>query len=411
MMKWEARLATSIKKNILWWGLAAVLLLGVFIRYSFMPLLVADMEFMNLGWYEGIKAGGMKGALAPELQYTYSPLHLYLWTLTAVLFPSLPSMETLKVLSLLFEVPVILLGCLLVYRLLPAPRKALGTWVAFTLLWLHPLLLLNVAGWGQTDVFYVAPSLLALYLLMKDKPGWAMVALGVALAFKLQAIFLLPAFAIAYFCREKKFSLLWFLLVPLVWVATGLPMVFLGESPLYAVECYFGQTDLYTKPTYNYPNWYALLGDALSSKRMIQGMLSRYGMVLAVGALGGMATWLIAKKVQLTDRTLLLLSSWCVLCCCFLLPRMHERYGLVGEVLLVCWAVCLGKPRGFAYVLLGLLPIASAYCQYMFRNPMFSLQLGSVLNLALLGLLTWEMLRETKALQPIPRDVHPAAEA
>ena len=102
------------------------------------------------------------------------------------------------------------------------------------------------------------------------------------------------------------------------------------------------------------------------------------------------------KRVRLTDRMAVLMGAWCVLCCVFFLPRMHERYGIVGEVLLLCWAVAVGKPRGFAYVLLGLLPTMSAYAEYMFRNPFFPLQLGGAMNMALLGLLTWELLRETR---------------
>ncbi|MEG0513885.1 MAG: hypothetical protein RR653_14340, partial [Clostridia bacterium] len=148
--------------------------------------------------------------------------------------------------------------------------------------------------------------------------------------------------------------------------------------------------------TYNYPNIYALMGEAIGNKTMILGMFSRTGMALCIAALGGMAVWLITKKVTLQSRATVLLGAWCVLCCVFFLPRMHERYGIVGELLLLCWAVCLWKPRGFVYVLLGMLPVLSAYAEYMFRHPFFPLQWGAVLNLILLGLLTWEVLREVR---------------
>lgn len=396
MIKWEARMKHSLCKNILWWGAVAVLLIGVFIRYSFVPLLVADMEFLNLNWYHAIKTNGMGGVLAPELQYNYSPLHLYLWGLVAALLPDAPNMETLKGISLLAESLLVVFACLLVWLLLPSRRKALGTFICFSLLWLHPLLILNAAGWGQTDALMAAPSLLSVYLLLKRRHALSLAMLGVALAFKLQAIFLLPVFLFAYFCQKNTFSMLWFLLVPSIWVFTGIPMLLLGESPLYAVQCYLGQADLYSHPTYNYPNLYALLGDALSNKQMIQGMVSRYGMALAITALGGMMVWMVAKKASFTSQGMLLLGSWCILVCTFFLPRMHERYGLVGEILLLCWAICLGKPRGFAYILLGLLPVLSAYCEYIFRYPIVSLQAGGVLNMVLLGLLTWELLRSVQ---------------
>ena len=400
MMTWEKRLGDSIRKHILWWGFAAVLLLGAFIRYSFLPLLCADLEFMNSSWYNAIREGGMAAVFQPELQWTYSPMHLYVWALTYALLPNVSTLVALKAASLVMELGLIVFACLLVWRALPKERRPLGLFVAFTLLWLNPILILNAAGGGQTDASYAALSLLALWLLLKDKPAWAMVSLGLALAFKLQAVFLLPAFVIAYFCREKRFSVLWFLLVPGVWVLSGVPMALLGQSPLNAVTVYLGQTDLYTKPTFNCPNLFALLGDALSSKQMVQGMLQRYFLALCLAALGGMLVWMARRNARLTDRSMLLLGAWCVLTCVFFLPRMHERYGLVGEMLLLLWAIVQWKPRCFAYVLLGLLPTVSAYCEYMFRNPMFSLQCGAALNLVLLALLTWELVRAAKTDTP-----------
>jgi Gpi18-like mannosyltransferase len=265
------------------------------------------------------------------------------------------------------------------------------------------VLVLNVAAWGQTDASYAALSLLSVWLILKRKPAWAMAAFGLALAFKLQAIFLLPLLLLAWFMAEQKFSLLWFLLIPAVWVLTGVPMALIGESPLYAVTVYLGQTSLYVEPTYNCPNFFGLLGGALSGKQLVQGMWQRMGLVLAVGALGGAAVWLIGRRTRLTGRLSLLLGAWCVLVCVFFLPRMHERYGLVDEVLLVLWAVAVWKPRAFLWVLWGLLPTVSAYCKYMFAAPMFSLQLGGAMNLVLLCALTWELIAEVRSGDRLPK--------
>lgn len=394
MMKWEEKLRAWLMEHVLWFGAAAVLLLGLFLRYTYLPLLAADLEFMNASWFEAIKAGGMAAVLEPSLQYTYSPLHLYLWTL-ATLLPW-DTYTVLKLVSIAMEMLLCAACVVLLRTLLPKQNKKLGSFVGFTLLWLNPVLLWNAAGWGQTDASFALFCVLALWLLLKEKPAWALAALGVALAWKLQAIFLLPLFMMAYFCGKKRFSALWFLLVPGILVLSGVPMMLIGESPLFAVQVYLGQTDLYSQITYNYPNIYALMGEAIGSKTMILGMFSRTGMALCIAALGGMAVWLITKKVTLQSRATVLLGAWCVLCCVFFLPRMHERYGIVGELLLLCWAVCLWKPRGFVYVLLGMLPVLSAYAEYMFRHPFFPLQWGAVLNLILLGLLTWEVLREVR---------------
>ena len=91
MMKWEEKLRGWLIDHVLWLAWAVVLALGVFLRWSYLPNLAADLEFMNSAWYDAIREGGMKAALAPELLYTYSPLHLYLWKVCCCpAFPPIP---------------------------------------------------------------------------------------------------------------------------------------------------------------------------------------------------------------------------------------------------------------------------------------------------------------------------------
>lgn len=396
MMKWEQSLRGWIVRNIIGLGWAAVMLLGLFLRYSLQPLVVADVEFMNSSWYDAIKAGGVGAIADPSLQFTYSPFHIYFWWIFTKLLPSADTIAVLKATSTLMEVGLSAACVLLCRALMPGDGNKWRRFIAFTLIWLSPILLLNGAGWGQTDASFAALCVLSVLLYLRTKPVWALAALGLALAWKLQAILLLPLFLLLYFCGKKQFSLLWFLLVPAIWVASGLPMALAGQSPLFAVNIYLGQTSLYSQITYNCPNLFALMGEATNVKQMVNGMMSRVGIALCVAALGGMAVWLMVRKPKLDDQTVVLLGAWCVLCCIFLLPRMHERYGLVGEMLLLCWAVSQSKPRAYAYVLIGLLATVSAYAEYMFRAPFFSLQIGGMLNLLLLGALTWEVVAATK---------------
>ena len=260
--------------------------LGVFLRWSYLPNLAADLEFMNSAWYDAIREGGMKAALAPELLYTYSPLHLYLWRLESLLLPGVSTYTALKGCSLLFEVLNLIVVYSLLKTALPNEKQSWGCFLGCALVWLSPVMLWNVAGWGQTDIFYTLFALLAVLLLLKDKPQWGLVCLGVSLAWKLQAVFLLPLFLIAYFAGRKRFSLFWFLTVPGVMLLTSLPMALIGESPLFVVNIYLGQTGMYSEITYNCPNLYAILGDALQQKQATLGMFSRTGLCLCVAALG-----------------------------------------------------------------------------------------------------------------------------
>jgi|GEM_PF-1154363 len=397
MMKWEEKLREWLMKNMLLFAYAAVALLGLFLRYSYLPMLAGDLEFMNASWFEAIKANGMGGVLDPALQYTYSPLHLYVWLVAAKLFGTFDTYTVLKVVSLLFEAGLIAALCALMRLLLPEKERRFHRFLGFSILWLSPVLLWNVAGWGQTDAMFALFGILAVWMLMKDRPVWGLACLGISLAFKLQAIFLLPLFMMAYFCGRKRFSVLWFLLVPGLLVVSGFPMMLVGESPLFAVNIYLGQTSLYSQITYNYPNMYAIMGDALKVDQMVLGMHGRVGIGLCIAALGVLGTWMMMQRKQLSNPTLVLLGAWTVMCCVFFLPRMHERYAIVGELLLVCWAVWVNKPRAFLYLLLAMLPVLSAYAQYLFQYSFFSLQLGGVMNLILLLLLTWEVMKALKA--------------
>ena len=393
MMKWESKLRKWLMDNIILLAYAAVVLLGLFLRYSYLPMLAADLKYMNSSWFEAIKAEGMAGILDPALEYTYSPFHLYVWMLTAALFGSFDTHLVLKMVSLLFEAGLVLAALGLMRTLMPEKEQKFQRFLGFTALWLSPVLIWNVAGWGQTDALFAVFAVLAVWMLMKDQPVWGLVWLGVSLAFKLQAIFLLPLFMMAYFCGRKRFSVLWFLLVPAILVVSGIPMVLVGESPLFAVNIYLGQTDLYSEITYNYPNLYGMMGDALKVDQMTLGMYSRVGLVLCVAAIGSVAAYMMSRSKKLSNPTLVLLGAWCVLCCVFFLPRMHERYAIVGELLLVCWAVWSLKPKAFVYVVLSTLPTLSAYAEYLFKKPFFPLQLGGVMNLILVMILTREVVQ------------------
>ena len=115
----------------------------------------------------------------------------------SLLLPGVSTYTALKGCSLLFEVLNLIVVYSLLKTALPKEKQSWGCFLGCALVWLSPVMLWNVAGWGQTDIFYTLFALLAVLLLLKDKPQWGLVCLGVSLAWKLQAVFLLPLFLIA----------------------------------------------------------------------------------------------------------------------------------------------------------------------------------------------------------------------
>lgn len=390
----EERFREFVRKNILWMAFAAVFLFGAFMRFTLRSYIVPDMMADYIPWMQTLQSGGIRELLSKFSPFPYSALHVYLWALVARVFPHADALLLLKGVAIFFDAVQAAVGCMLVWELLPKARKLMGLFTAFTLLWLNPTLLLNAAAWGQTDVIYLGLSLLSLLLLFRQKPAFSILCFGLAVAFKLQAVFLLPALVILYFCYEKKFSVLWFLLVPAVWFAVRIPMQLMDSNTASTAEYLSAQTTSYTAATMNAPNLHALLGEAVKSPLLPMVKWQRYSIILTVAMLGSMAAWMMIKQIKLDSQKALLLGAWCVLACVFFLPHMHERYGIVGETLLLLWAVVLWKPRGFLYVLLSLLPTASAYCNYVLDREVFSLQLGGAIYLVLIIALTWETVRQ-----------------
>ncbi len=392
----EERFREYIRRNILWIAFAAVFLSGAFMRFTLRAYIVPDMMADYIPWMQTLQSGGPAKLLTEFSPFPYSAMHVYLWALVARVFPHADALLLLKGVAIFFDAAQAAVGCLLVWELLPKARRLTGLFTAFTLLWLNPILLLSAAAWGQTDVIYLGLSLLSLLFLFRQKPALAMLCFGLAVAFKLQAVFLLPALMILYFCYEKKFSILWFLLIPAVWFAVRIPMQIIDSGAVSTADYLSAQTTSYADATMNAPNLHALLNEAVKSPLLPMIKWQRYSIILTVAMLGSMAAWMMIRRIKLDKQGALLLGAWCVITCVYFLPHMHERYGIAGEILLLLWAVVLWKPRGFLYVLLALLPAASAYCNYVLDREIFSLQLGGAINLVLMVALTWETVRQGK---------------
>ena len=140
------------------------------------------------------------------------------------------------------------------------------------------------------------------------------------------------------------------------------------------------------------------MGEAVGQNTMVDGMISRTGMAMLIALLGGLAVWMMTRRISLEGKSfIVLLGAWCVITCVFFLPRMHERYAIVGELLLLCWAIALARPRGWIYLVWSVIPVLSAYAEYLLRKPFFPLQVGGAMNLLLVAALTWELVQSLKA--------------
>ena len=184
---------------------------------------------------------------------------------------------------------------------------------------------MNSAQWAQCDSTYVAFCLLAVLGAMTGRGRLCAISWTVAFCFKLQAIFILPALAVALFMGQvKPRHLLW---IPAVYFASLLPALVCGRSLLSCMNIYGGQLGEYNKLFLNAPTVWRFFG---------AGRPEEYNNMAVYAALGAIVIFTIlclsfSKKMNRAQLfRLFFISSVLVP---YLLPRMHERYFYMAEIL------------------------------------------------------------------------------
>lgn len=202
--------------------------------------------------------------------------------------------------------------------------------------------MLNSAAWAQCDSIYTFFAVSALAaLLIGDKPLLSMLLYGASLAFKLQAMFLLPFLLLVYFVK-KNFSLLYFAAVPAMMLLLAAPAILSGRPWTDVFTIYVKQTGSFRMLFHNYPSFWTLFG----SKEWFDETIATFSeqfrpMTIAVCfAVVGLTFCLLSRtKAWQTPRGMLYAAFWSVYACVLLLPSMHERYGYLYEILALILAV------------------------------------------------------------------------
>ncbi len=185
---------------------------------------------------------------------------------------------------------------------------------------------MNSAVWGQSDIIYTTFILISLYCFSEEKYSQAFIWYGLALSFKLQAIFVLPMFLLLYL-KTKKFSILNFLLIPMVNFLVYMPALLLGKPIAQIYAAYSTQVGEFSQTVLNFGNIYNLLPNDFE-------LFYRAGLILTFVILGIVYFCILAKETFMIDaKSLVETALVSVMICTYFLPAMHERYMFVADVL------------------------------------------------------------------------------
>jgi Gpi18-like mannosyltransferase len=323
--KIEKNILSFLEENIIALFMVAAVLLNLYIRYSVRDLSNNDMDSMLLGWYMSIKNAGGLRAFSQSINTDYNIPYMELIAILTY-FP-IKAIYAFKISSGIFD--YLLAGIIykIVLDITGNKNKAI---FAFCATIMSPLVLTNSAVWGQCDSVYTFFVICAIYYLYKEKFIHSFVFLGVAFGFKLQTIFVVPLFLFYYFYK-KRFSILYFLIIPVVMELLCIPAIVQGVSLRSVFDMYLFQSGQYHLMQLNFPTFWLILNNETGLPSY--DMFKDYAVMTTVFVLGSFIFLWLVKKVDINSKNILYMTAVCTLTCVEFLPSMHERYGFIAEIL------------------------------------------------------------------------------
>jgi Gpi18-like mannosyltransferase len=234
----------------------------------------------------------------------------------------IPRIAAIKLPSIGFD----FLNAFLVYRILkirhPQGVTALIGASSFLLL---PTVLLNSTYWGQSDAIFTFFLLGCIFFLMQDQPLIAMIFWGISFSFKAQAAFLSPL--ILLLIIRKKIPWYYAGIVPVIYGLLIIPAALSGRPVIELLTIYFGQADTYQMLSMSAPNIYLLLPNIRYDVGLFIGLIATTLIIL-------IWTIVYASKIkEFTPPVILLCALVAVAYMPFFLPKMHDRYFYLADVL------------------------------------------------------------------------------
>jgi Gpi18-like mannosyltransferase len=197
-----------------------------------------------------------------------------------------------------------------------------------------PTVILNGASWGQSDTIYTSFILMSLFYLLKQRYIWMMIAFAIAVSFKLQAVFFLPVILVLFILA--RINLMHFLIIPIVYILTLVPALIIGRGFVDMLKIYPRQSTDFKQLSLNSATFYNWLGN------LSYEIYYPFGMVLASVVVIGIIYLFWCKKSLENVYFWLHLALLCALSLPFFLPKMHERYFFVADVISIIYAFILG---------------------------------------------------------------------
>ena len=326
-----------------------------------------DMTLFLFPWYEHIVASGRAAAFAQPFS-NYTPPYLYLLSAASLANGLLAPLHVIKLLSLAGTGFLAFAVADLLKALNVEWQRAI--WVVAL-----PTVILNAALLGQCDALWAGACVMAVAAMIRERTVACLIWCGVAIAFKAQAAFLAPFVIGALIGRKVS---LWRWGIPIaVFAALMLPAWLAGWPAADLATIYLRQAEWFSTPGNLANPW--VWGTQVGATRnwYVVGYAAATAAALGIGAL-------TAKAVRRPQAmvALALMSAFAIP---FLLPKMHERYFFLADVLALTLALAWPTRRNITIAAGVQVASLSALLSYVYDWPPLVLA-GSVVAAATLAL-------------------------
>ena len=324
--------------------------LALVIRASLLDFESGDYLTFLAPWTQFFRDNGGFAALRYSLG-NYNPPYMYFLALFS--YFDISELYLIKLLSVLFDV-LLAWACMKLLGLYTGSRaKLLGVFLAVLFL---PTVVINGAYWAQCDSIYAFFGIYALYLGLRGRGCASMVSLAACLAFKLQAVFIIPVFFILLLAKKLRWRQL--LVFPAAYIVFMLPALLAGRPFVETMTLYFAQAGTVGDAmNYNAPSLTSMFqwsGNTESWSTLL--IAAAFALVLASYAVAAV------KRRELDDTVLLGFALLLAMGIPYLLPHMHDRYFFISGVLALVLAI---RDRRFFPIPL-LAELASLHCYYAY---------------------------------------------
>ncbi len=312
-----------------------ICILALYIRYKLVPIITPDFTDFLKPWTDHMRAEGIAGLASIESNYN-SPYLILIWLASHLPFSDLLNV---KLITIFFDF-VLAFGVFKVVHHFYA--KGIRPYIAAVAVLFAPVVLQNGAAWGQCDAIYASFIVFSLLFSLKGKWSVAWIFWGIALAFKLQAVFFIIPLVALWLHQMKRFT--WrslaqpfYALVTFI-LMSSLPIVF-GKSIADTFGVYLGQTApirLDWGLAWFSPTAYNWVANNFFTEIRAAGLI----MALFVG----LSVVLFAYLYKIKDeRNLVAFAAIALLTVLFFVPQLHERYLFSAEILLIITAFVLPR--------------------------------------------------------------------